>query len=326
MKVLYIYSGYGGIYSYLEEWIIEAFKEKKFEIITVFSSTSVKEVIEISKNHSLSFVFTLMGANINKLLLEFLEKWKVPFFIWLTEDPFYIDKSLRVINDKNVILTIDFGAYEFYNSRGYKNIFYLPLGTNPSVFKKKEPDEYYKSDILILGYPYPSRVNLAKLILENTNYKLTLVGKGWRNQIPKNLQRLKHLCIIDKWVPPLLATSFYNGAKIVINHHRETNFIHNQNSLHVQSKSINNRTFDISSCGAFQLIDYKEDLYNQYQQDEIICYNDLSECIEKINRFMREDDLRRLIADKAKNRVLFNHTWDSRFSTIVDIVKKYTPL
>ncbi|MDR7246584.1 CgeB family protein [Priestia megaterium] len=326
MKVLYIYSGYGGIYSYLEEWIIEAFKEKKFEIITVLSSASVKEVIEISKNHSLSFVFTLMGANINKLLLEFLEKWKVPFFIWLTEDPFYIDKSLRVINDKNVILTIDFGAYEFYNSRGYKNIFYLPLGTNPSVFKKKEPDEYYKSDILILGYPYPSRVNLAKLILENTNYKLTLVGKGWRNQIPKNLQRLKYLCIIDKWVSPLLATSFYNGAKIVINHHRETNFIHNQNSLHIQSKSINNRTFDISSCGAFQLIDYKEDLYNQYEGDEVIHYRTLTECINKINSYINEEDLRKMIANKARLRALSNHTWNLRVDTIMDIIKRYTTL
>jgi len=326
MKVLYIYSGYGGIYSYLEEWIIGAFREKKFEVITVFPSAPFEEVIEISKSHSLSLVFTLIGANINKLLLEFLEKSEVPFFIWLTEDPFYIDKSLRVINDKNVILTIDFGAYEFYNSRGYKNIFYLPLGTNPSVFKKKEPDKYYKSDILILGYPYPSRVTLAKLVLENTNFQLTLIGKGWRNQIPKNLQRLKQLCIIDKWVSPTLASAFYNGAKIVINHHREISFIHNQNSLHVQSKSINNRTFEISSCGAFQLIDYKEDLYNQYEGDEVIHYRTPTECINKINSFINEEDIRKMIANKARLRALSNHTWNLRVATIMDIINRYTTL
>ncbi|MCM3308586.1 CgeB family protein [Priestia megaterium] len=259
----------------------------------------------------------------NQPLLEFVKQTQIPFCIWLTEDPFYIDSSLKVIDGENIIFTIDLGAFKFYQSLGYKNIYYLPLGTNPKIFQKKEPNESYKSDILFLGYPYPSRLELANFILRNTDYQLTLVGKGWNNRIPKILRRSKQLSIIDEWVSPAVASLFYNNAKIVINQHREINFLHNQNSLHVESKSVNNRTFDISSCSAFQLIDYKEDLYNQYSEDEIVHYNNPSECINKINRFIYEDDLRRCIAQKARNRIIFQHTWESRVLSIIDIVKKY---
>jgi len=324
MKVLYIYSGFEGIYSYLEEWIIDSFKKKNLEIVTVPSSISINDFIEIIKNDQITFSFTLMGININKLLFQYLEKTHIPFCIWLTEDPFYLDKSLEIINSKSIFFTIDLGSYEFYKSKGYKNIFYLPLGTNPNIFKKMMIDETYMSDVLFLGYPYPSRVNLARIVLENTNYKLTLIGKGWRKQIPKNLRRSKQLLIIDKWIPPILAASFYNGAKIVINQHREMNFVQNKNSLQVESESINNRTFDISACGAFQLIDYKKDLYSQYQEDEIVHYQNPSDFINKINKFIYEDDYREFIAYKAQSKVLLNHTWDARVSSIIDTVNNNT--
>ncbi|MED3981907.1 DUF3880 domain-containing protein [Priestia megaterium] len=326
MKVLYIYSGYHGIYDYLEESIIESFKKNGFEVLTLPATASINDFSEVFNNNQLSVVFTLMGASISRQIHEFLGDKPIPFCIWLTEDPFYIDKSLKIIKDNNIIFTIDLEAYTFYKNKGFKNVFYLPLGTNPNIFKKTEPSEPYLSDILLLGYPYPSRVNLANLILKNTNYKLTLVGSGWHNQIPKNLRRLKRLLIINKWVSPGLASSFYNGAKIVINQHRETNFIHNHNSLNIKNESVNNRTFDISSCGVFQLIDYKEDLYNQYSQDEIVYYINPSDCINKIEHFIKEEDLRNLIAYKAQQRVKSNHTWDIRISNIMDVVKRYIPL
>ena len=262
-----------------------------------------------------------MGANINKLLLNILEQSSIPFGIWLTEDPFYVDKSLEIMNEKTIFFTIDLGAYNFYQTKGRTNVFYLPLGTNPAVFKKTEVDNSYISDILCLGYPYPSRVNLAKLILENTNYQLTLVGKGWYRQIPKRWRRLKQLRIIDEWIPPNLASYYYNGSKVIINDHREIDFAHNKNSIRIENKSVNNRTFDISSCGAFQLVDYKEDLYNQYKEDEIIHYTSPTDCINKINYYIHEDHLRKLISDKAQYRVIANHTINSRISNIVDIIK-----
>ncbi|OHY73460.1 CgeB family protein [Priestia aryabhattai] len=326
MKILYIHSGYHGIYSYLEDSIIGSFKKNGFKVLTLSATASINDFSEVFNNNHLNLVFTLIGANISRSIHKFLEDISTPFCIWLTEDPFDIDKSLKIINEKNIIFTIELEAYKFYKNKGFKNIFYLPLGTNPEIFKKVEPSEPYLSDILLLGYPYPSRVNLAKLILENTNYKLTLVGSGWHNRIPKNFRRLKKLLIIDKWVSPVLASLFYNGAKIIINHHRETDFIHNSNSLNIESNSINNRTFDISSCGAFQLINYKEDLYSQYLQGEIVHYINPSDCIKKIEHFIKEDDLRNLIAYKAQHRVQSNHTWDTRILSIIDIVKRYTTL
>ncbi|WP_340598683.1 CgeB family protein [Priestia megaterium] len=296
-------------------------KKKGFKIVTTSPTASINEYKEILDYSKIEFIFTLMGANINKLLLNVLEQSNIPFGIWLTEDPFYIDKSLEIMSDKKIFFTIDLGAYNFYQAKGYKNVSYLPLGTNPTIFTKKEVNSWYGSDILFLGYPYPSRVSLAKLILENTNYQLTLIGKGWYRQIPKRWRRLKQLRIIDEWTPPNLASYYYNGAKLVINDHRKIDFAYNKNSIKVENKSINNRTFDISSCGAFQLVDYKEDLYNQYKEDEIIHYTSPTDCLNKINYYIHEDQLRKLISDKAQCRVATNHTIDSRISSILNFIK-----
>ncbi|NGY80729.1 glycosyltransferase [Bacillus megaterium] len=301
-------------------------KKKGFKVVTISPTASINKYKELLGHSEIGFIFTLMGANINKLLLDVLEQSNIPFGIWLTEDPFYVDKSLEIINDKKIFFTIDLGAYNFYQTKGYKNVFYLPLGTHPTIFKKKEVNSSYRSDILFLGYPYPSRVNLAKLILDNTNYQLTLVGKGWYKQIPKRWRRLKQLLIIDEWIPPNLASSYYNGAKLIINDHRVIDFAYNKNSIKIENKSINNRTFDISACGAFQLVDYKEDLYSQYNEDEIVHYINPSDCLDKIHYFIHEENSRKIIGDKAQHRVIANHTLDSRLSIIIDIMRKHTIL
>ncbi|NGY87892.1 glycosyltransferase family 1 protein [Bacillus megaterium] len=56
---------------------------------------------------------------------------------------------------------------------------------------------------------------------------------------------------------------------------------------------MNNRTFDISACGAFQLVDYKEDLYSQYNEDEIVHYINPSDCLDKIHYFIHEENSRK---------------------------------
>ncbi|MBD1381906.1 CgeB family protein [Metabacillus arenae] len=318
MKVIYIQSGYQQIYAYLEKWFEEGFKAIGLDIET-FPSTLPQSIIERKfDDEKPLFALTMVGNKLEESTLTFLKNRQIPLLIWLTEDPFYIDSSIEKSKLADMLFTIDFGAYNFYKKNGIQHVYYLPLGTDSETFKPNISKNPFTSDLLVLGFPYPSRIKLVETLLEETDYKITVVGKGWYNRIKKNNRKLNKLTIINKWVSPSLVSEYYNGAKIVLNPHRESNFKKNKNSLGIKNQSMNNRTFDIAACGAFQLVEYKKDVYTQFKEEEMIAYIDLNDCINKIHHFMQNETKRKNIASLARKRAITDHTMKQRAMVILN--------
>ncbi|NGY87891.1 hypothetical protein F6Y05_32795 [Bacillus megaterium] len=112
-------------------------KKKGFKVVTISPTASINKYKELLGHSEIGFIFTLMGANINKLLLDVLEQSNIPFGIWLTEDPFYVDKSLEIINDKRYFLLSIWELIIFIKPRVIK-MYLLPLGTHPTILKRKK--------------------------------------------------------------------------------------------------------------------------------------------------------------------------------------------
>ncbi|MED4533615.1 glycosyltransferase [Metabacillus fastidiosus] len=320
MKILYIHCGYETIYPYLEDWLIKGFEANRIEVEIISSEPSLQDVQQMIINKKPLFAFTMIGNKLHIDLIKFLKQEQIPLVIWLTEDPYYTDQSLQKMKIADIIFTIDLGSYNYYKQSNYNNIYYLPLGTNESTFNSRVVDEPYTSDLLLLGFPYPSRVALIEEILKNTKYNVTLVGKGWRIRIQKKYRFRHKITIIDKWVPPELVAQYYNGAKIVLNPHRESNYAMNKNSLEIKNKSINNRTFDIAACGNFQLIEHKQDVFHQFSSEEMITYENTNDCLNKIFYYMENETERAKIALLARERALSHHTMTERAKTIIQTV------
>lgn len=106
MKVLYIQSGYGGIYSYFDRWAEECFQNTHTE----YMIADKPEAESLMKIEAFQPDFTLMmvGDRVPHDWLTWLKGKDIPVYVWLTEDPFYMDISLQVIKLAYIFRHLEF--------------------------------------------------------------------------------------------------------------------------------------------------------------------------------------------------------------------------
>lgn len=321
LKLLYISSGYSGIYDYLNQSIKDELSSNHYEWVHFHPLERMEKLKSIVTTFQPKVALTLTGDHLPIQTIQFLKERGISLVCWMTEDPFYMDKTMKLINNFDYVFTIDSGALRHYQPV-HLNAYHLPLGTNPTVFKPLPAENIYKSDLLFVGYPYPTRVDLIHFLLENTNYQITLIGTAWYNALQKVWRNNPRVTIKDTWIKPQEVVYYYNGASIVLNPHRSHNFLHNQNTLGVVNESINNRTFDIAACEAFQLIEEKPDLRSFFTEEEMVSYRDYEDCLRKVVFYMDNEEQRRIIAQRARRVVIEKHTFLHRVKTMMDIIQK----
>ncbi|WKB35793.1 hypothetical protein QS257_20965 [Terrilactibacillus sp. S3-3] len=114
MKVLFIRSGYDGIYRFLEEWLIRSWQKAGCRLKVI--SHTEPDFFLIEELSDFDAIFTFLGDHLTDAAIVKLSQCAAPFIIWLTEDPFNIDQSLMLIERADIILTVDRGAYDFFIS------------------------------------------------------------------------------------------------------------------------------------------------------------------------------------------------------------------
>lgn len=319
MKILFITSSYKGIYDHFEAWIVSELKKNhKVEIFN--PKDGLSNLQSVTRGFKPELAFTLVGFKLQIQIIQWLKKQQIKTAVWFTEDPYFMDRTQVLSQYYDFVFTIDTAALEFYKNNGHSNAYQFPLATEPQVFRPKQVEAKYRSDICIVGFPYPDRIQLIQFLFQNTAYKIKVVGK-WSNPLFRFRSNPK-LMIHEGWVAPSVVANFYNGAKIVLNTHRPFNLKQNQNKLGIIGKSINNRTFDIAACSSFQLIEFKEDLPNHFIEDEeIVSFNNNQELVQKIDYYIKTEEERQRIADNARNRVLKEHTFEHRLEKMLELMK-----
>ncbi len=319
MKILLISSGYnGGIYDYFETWITSEFK-KNHEVHLFKISDGLLALKTLTNFIKPDAAITLVGFKVPIQMVQWLKEQRVKTAVWFTEDPYFMDRTKALFRYFDFVFTIDYAALDYYLKNGHQHAYQLPLATEPKIFKPNQVETKYSSDICIVGFPYPDRVKYIQQLLQNTKYKILAVGK-WRQKLYRSIQN-RNLRIHEGWVEPAIVANYYNGTKIVLNTHRPFNLKQNQNRLGIVGKSINNKTFDAASCGAFQLIEFKEDLPNHFiEEDEMVSFHNYQELVEKIDFYMNNEVERVRIANNARERVLKDHTFEHRLRKMLEII------
>ncbi|WP_339176886.1 DUF3880 domain-containing protein [Bacillus sp. FSL R5-0560] len=303
MKVLYIQSGYGGIYSYFDRWAEDCFRRAQTEFMS--ANTTDTEALSSIETFQPDFALMMVGDHVPHDWLTWLKGKGIPVYVWLTEDPFYIDISLQVIKYADAVLTIDQNAALCYQELGYQHIYYVPIPVNHRLFKKMDTEHSFHSQLLIIGYPYPNRVQLVKEAAY-LPYTIRVIGKEWRKYLPKKVLKQPHIDVVSTWVPPEQAVHYYNGADIVINPHRPYHFTFNKNKSRIKNASFNNRTFDIAACGAFQLVD----LPAAHPFSSFISYHSINDFKEKAAFYINHPEERDKAAALNYKETVPAHTFD----------------
>lgn len=320
-RVLFILSGYPAIYNYLDSSVLTALNEREDTLTEVCSPT--QPLVEIKKVCLLfkpDLVLTLLGDFLDKEKREWIAAQSFQSALWLTEDPYYTDKSVQLLPFFQYIFTINRLSAEYYTTLGYPHVNYLPLGTNANVFV---PQPIKKTvDICLIGHPYEERIKYINLILKETKFRVLVAGNLWRKSlITVNKVKNKQLTIIDRWIPPIRASMTYQSAKICLNTLRSSIDPANQNNVGIQNDSANNRTFDIAATSSFQLSQHTNDLANHFDLDkEIAVFHTEKELLDKLHCFLVKEKFPVEIATNARRKVLTCHTFSHRLDVIFAII------
>ncbi|TLS36894.1 CgeB family protein [Pseudalkalibacillus caeni] len=324
MRLLYITSGIDSL-SYLDPNIVSSFKalekqDPNFRV-EIFKSDKMHPTMLIRK---VSFfkpdiIITLRAAKLKKEIVERLKKFGIPIGIWLVDDPYNITNHIRKAAPYDFVITQESSCVSAYNQANIKAI-YLPLAVNPNFYHPiKDVPAKYKHDICFVGTGLKNRIKLFDELtpfLQNLDF--IIIGPKWDSLTNYNLLKAG---IIKKSISPTEVAKYYNGAKIVLNIHRDLNDI-NRNPELIPANTPNNRTFDIAACQAFQLADYRADIVNLYNIDkELITFSSVSDLKNKIDYYLKNDKLRNEIALNGYRRTKANHTYTIRMKELVQLLK-----
>ena len=86
---------------------------------------------------------------------------------------------------------------------------------------------------------------------------------------------------------------------------------------------MNQRTFDVPAAGGFLISDEMEGLGDVLEiGKEVVVYHSPQELRELVIYYLDHPDERREIAERARFRVMRDHTFSNRWDQLVQILKK----
>lgn len=167
------------------------------------------------------------------------------------EDPYESDIVFDLLPYFYYIFTSDENTAEALKKEATANLIqYVPHACNPRVHKPMEVPYEYRSDIVFVGNAYESRLNFFQDHAEEYHDKMvTIIGVGYRGLDGYQNQRVIHGHISE---PEMV--KYINGAKLVLNLHRQNKDLDMANKRGIEPSSYNNRTYEVAACQKEQLI------------------------------------------------------------------------
>ncbi len=369
MKIMYCTHGHGWDstwpYAFIDSYIIETLKEMGHEVIVYDIFLRENTVIEFIKAYSEKYklnpaqwfnllndrstadlplevietkpdlVLHIVGKISNRALMA-LKELKTKTAIWFLDDPQEIDKTIKMGTFYDWVYTVESACVDIHKSSGSDHVEFLPLGCFPKIQKKIEVEDKYKSDICLIGVPFPKRVEFIDSIADFLkDYNVKIIGGGprigdardpwlWKRKL-KRLDVLENF-IIDEIVQPAEAAKYYNGAKINLNIHRAGSDERFKDVIKtkIEPKSVSGRTFEVAGCAAFQLIDQDRPNFREHfvEGKEIASFSDAEDFKKKVTYYLSHESERLAIAEAAQKRAYAEHTYKHRLQRVIDNASK----
>lgn len=247
MKTLLVYSELSGFAIQIKNHIYDALQELAIESRECY----IEDVEKVSKEFQPTMHIFLHHA---RKLYEYKDVIKGlggHKLLWTMEDPYESDVTFDMLDTFYYVFTSDENTAKELEKAGISNhIEYVPHACNPKVHRPMEVSYEYKSDILFVGNAYESRLKWFSDHKDEYKDKMvTIVGVGYRGLDGYQYQRVVHGHISE---PEMV--KYINGAKLVLNLHRQNSDLDMANKRGITPTSLNNRFYEIAACGKQQLI------------------------------------------------------------------------
>ena len=257
-------------------------------------------------------VLALAQAPLTPEAIQKLRALKVPVVFWFVEDFRTLPYWNEIASAYDHIFTLQEGEFhDSLRSKGVQDCYHLPQACFPDIHKPVDvvgsDMDRYASDVSFMGAAYHNRVQSFPRLM-NLDFKIW--GTGWNLETPlgrlvqNNNERVSSEEIVK----------IYNGAKINLNLHSSTYHY----GINPDGDFVNPRTFEISACQNFQLVDNRKDLARMFKKgEEIIAFDTLEQMRDQIEYYLYNPDERNAIALKSFQRVLKEHTMEHRMQELL---------
>ena len=284
-------------------------KNETFRKLTSFLGDYLSILVETNKP---DLVLALAQAPLDPHTLARLRNLGCPSAFWFVEDGRFLKYFREIATDYDLFFHIQGPEMDDELKKlGVKHFFNLPLAADPGVFHPITEDNLlapYRADLSFMGAGYPNRKTVFQVLLE---YDLKIWGTEWDmntelgRRVQKNGQR----------IPTNETALIFNAGKINLNLHSSVF----TPGLDPVGGFINPRTFEIASCGAFQLVDLRNPLPAFFDPEkEVATFGSVSELKEKVDYYLKRPGLRVEMGKLARKRVLAEHTYQHRMKTMLD--------
>lgn len=189
------------------------------------------------------------------------------------------------------------------NIYNFSKIVHLPFAVDPSIYKNNFIERDKK--IYFCGALTEDRNTLFSSLID---YNFVLKGWNWN----KLLKKSKKFEIEEKTVNMNELVGDYNKYIAVLN-------IHQTENAHFNS-DLNMRAFEVPSCGALLINDYREGIEEYFEPNKEICvYKNIDELKEILNELEKYPSNFDLIRENGYKRILAEHTYLHRMKKVLNI-------
>jgi len=260
-------------------------------------------------------VLALAQAPLTDECLDELQRKKVTTAYWFVEDFRFMEYWKNIAACYDFFFTIQQGQFfTELQKAGINNYHYLPMAACPDIHKPVELSEEemtcYGSDLSFVGAGYYNRRHFMRGLLD-LDFKIW--GSDWdlHSDLSRCIQRGGMRIDTDEIV------KIFNASVININLHSSTY----HKGINPFGDFINPRTFEIMACGGFQLADRRPALEGLFETgEEIIIFEDLGDLRSKISYYLDNPEERKRIADRGRQRVLREHTYENRMAEMLQVI------
>ncbi len=306
------------------------------EIYKKFGREKMNEkLVDVVKQNKpdLVFFFLFNDEFKKETLLYLKDELKVITFNWFADDHWRFYNFSRIWAPYfSYVSTTDSKSLKNYEKYGIKNVIKTQWGFNQYRFKV--PENYIfsqakKHDITFVGQKHSNRPSYVNLLRKN-KFVVQCWGRGWENgrisfdemlEVFRNSKinlnfsnssanlKLKTFgnIFLKKRIDMKLYFYPFNliPYNVITIYHR------------LKQKQIKGRVFEIPGSGGFLLTENADNLCDYFADGkEIAIFNDKKDLLEKVDFYLKNDDLRSEIAYNGYQRAIKEHTYEARFKEI----------
>ncbi|NLK44056.1 MAG: glycosyltransferase [Tissierellia bacterium] len=245
-------------------------------------------------------------------LIKYCNKQNIPTVFWAKEDPSDFEIFIEAAKHFNYIFTTDSDSIQKYkNIVIHDKIFLLPFAAQPKIHNPIDKDKMKVGDLAFAGGWYnkfPNRcIEMENILKPAFKYNLAIFDRFRDKKSKSNL--------FPKEYQPYIKGSL--NYEDILAEYKKYNIFLNVNSVSNSSSTFSRRVFELLACGTPIISSYAKGIENLF--GEIVPMSKSKNDTDRlISLLLSNKNLRDKLSTLGIREIFSHHTYEHRFSTILD--------